>query len=197
MKDLTQGPISRLLVAMAAPIAIGMLFQTLYFLVDLYFVSRLGDVAIAGVSSAGTVSFVILALTQMLGVGTVALVSQAAGRKDRAEANLIFNQSVLLSAICGLLTLVWGFLAGGAYVRWVAADAEHLGECQDHEAHGARGAHPRDRRTPEARDEVQVDEEIQRLENHADGDRHRHCHEQPGDRPLSEVFHGVRLSLCP
>jgi putative MATE family efflux protein len=123
MKDLTQGPISRLLVAMAVPIAIGMLFQTLYFLVDLYFVSRLGDTAIAGVSTAGTVSFVILALTQMLGVGTVALVSQAAGRKDQAEANLVFNQSVLLSAIFGMLMLLWGFLASGAYVRWVAADA--------------------------------------------------------------------------
>ena len=123
MKDLTQGPISRLLVAMAVPIAIGMLFQTLYFLVDLYFVSRLGDAAIAGVSTAGTVSFVILALTQMLGVGTVALVAQAAGRKDHAEANLVFNQSVLLSALCGVLTLAWGLLAGGAYVRWVAADA--------------------------------------------------------------------------
>ncbi|HEX8783853.1 MAG TPA: MATE family efflux transporter [Steroidobacteraceae bacterium] len=123
MKDLTQGPISRLLVAMALPIAIGMLFQTLYFIVDLYFVSRLGDAAIAGVSTAGTVTFVILALTQMLGVGTVALVSQDVGRKDQAEANLVFNQSVLLSAILGVLMLLWGFLAGGAYVRWVAADA--------------------------------------------------------------------------
>ena len=122
MKDLTQGPISRLLVAMAVPIAIGMVFQTLYFLVDLYFVSRIGDTAIAGVSTAGTVSFVILALTQMLGVGTVALVSQAVGRKNEAEANLVFNQSVLLSAILGMLMLAWGFLAGGAYVRWVAAD---------------------------------------------------------------------------
>jgi putative MATE family efflux protein len=123
MKDLTQGPVSRALVAMAVPIAIGMLFQTLYFLVDLYFVSRLGDTAIAGVSSAGTISFVILALTQMLGVGTVALVSQAVGRKDKAEANLVFNQSVLLSAIIGVLTLLWGFLASGAYVRWIAADS--------------------------------------------------------------------------
>jgi putative MATE family efflux protein len=121
MKDLTQGPIGRHLVAMAVPIAIGMLFQTLYFLVDLYFVSRLGDAAIAGVSTAGTVSFVILALTQMLGVGTVALVSHAAGRKDQSEANLVFNQSVLLSAACGLLTLAAGFLAGGPYVRWVSA----------------------------------------------------------------------------
>ena len=64
MKDLTQGSVTRLLVAMAVPIAIGMLFQTLYFLVDLYFVARLGDAAIAGVSTAGTISFVILALTR-------------------------------------------------------------------------------------------------------------------------------------
>ena len=100
MKDLTQGSITRQLVGMAVPIAIGMLFQTLYFLVDLYFVSRLGDAAIAGVSSAGTAEFVILALTQMLGVGTVALVAHAAGAKDQAQANLVFNQSVLLSALC-------------------------------------------------------------------------------------------------
>src|SRR2546430_9549540 len=107
---------------MAVPIAIGMRFQTLSFLVDLSFVARLGEAAIAGVSTAGTISFVILALTQMLGVGTVALVSHAVGRKDQAEANLVFNQSVLLSAICGGLTLAAGFLVGGAYVRSVAAD---------------------------------------------------------------------------
>src|SRR5204863_530822 len=53
MKDLTQGSITRALVAMAVPIAIGMLFQTLYLLVDLYFVARLGDAAIAGVGGAG------------------------------------------------------------------------------------------------------------------------------------------------
>ena len=122
MKDLTQGPIGRLLVAMAVPIFIGMLFQVLYLLVDLYFVSRIGDAAIAGVSSAGTAGFVILALTQMLGVGTVALVAHAAGRKDQPDANLIFNQSVLLSAVCGALTLLAGFLLSGAYVRSIAAD---------------------------------------------------------------------------
>src|SRR5207244_13109850 len=122
MKDLTQGSITRALVAMALPIAIGMLFQTLYLLVDLYFVARLGDAAIAGVSSAGTAGFVIIALTQMLGVGTVALVSHAAGRKDQAEANLIFNQSVLLSAILGVLTLVAGYGLAYSYVHSLAAD---------------------------------------------------------------------------
>ena len=122
MKDLTRGPISQQIVAIAVPIAAGMIFQTLYYLVDLYFVARLGDTAIAGVSLAGNVSMVIIALTQMLGVGTVALVSHAAGRKDRAEANLIFNQSVIISAILGLTTLVAGYGLTGVYVRSLAAD---------------------------------------------------------------------------
>lgn len=123
MKDLTQGPITGQVIAMAVPLAIGMLFQTLYLLVDLYFVAHLGDAAIAGVSSAGTAMFVIMALTQMLGVGTVALVAQAVGRKDQAEANLIFNQSVTLSAFCGVATLLAGWLLGDLYVRSMAADA--------------------------------------------------------------------------
>ncbi|HLY52024.1 MAG TPA: MATE family efflux transporter [Steroidobacteraceae bacterium] len=123
MKDLTQGPITAQLIAMAVPLAIGMLFQTLYLVVDMYFVAHLGDAAIAGVSTAGTAMFVIMALTQMLGVGTVALVAQAVGAKDQAEANLIFNQSVTLSAICGVATLFAGWLLGGFYVRAMAADA--------------------------------------------------------------------------
>ncbi|MBS0364317.1 MAG: MATE family efflux transporter [Proteobacteria bacterium] len=122
MKDLTQGSLLRCLVEMAVPIAVGMLFQTLYFLIDLYFVSRLGDAAIAGVSSAGTASFVILALTQMLGVGTVALVAHAVGRKDQADANLVFNQSVLLSAVCGGVTLIAGLALSAPFVRSLAAD---------------------------------------------------------------------------
>src|SRR5580692_8601166 len=124
MKDLTQGPITRQLITLSVPIAIGMLFQTLYFLVDLYFVSHLGDAAIAGVGSAGTAGFVILALTQMLGVGTVALVAQAAGRKDQPAANLVFNQSVVLSVLCGLATLLAGIFITAPYLRAIAADAQ-------------------------------------------------------------------------
>src|SRR5262249_4220106 len=122
MKDLTQGPISQQLIAMAVPIFVGMLFQTLYLLVDTYFVSGLGEAAIAGVTSATTASMVIMALTQMLGVGTVALMAHAVGRKDQPGANLIFTQSVLLSAICGVLTLLAGILLTAPYLRAIAAD---------------------------------------------------------------------------
>ena len=82
--------------------AIGILVQTLYFFTDLYFVSKLGDAAIAGVTSAGNLWFVVLALTQILNVGTVALVSHAVGAQQRDRANLVFNQSLMLSVFMGV-----------------------------------------------------------------------------------------------
>jgi putative MATE family efflux protein len=100
-----------------------MFFQTLYFLIDLYFVAGLGDAAIAGVGAAGNVMFVVFAATQVLGVGTVALISHAAGRKDQADANLVFNQSLSLAAVCALVTLALGFIVGPAYVRTLGSNA--------------------------------------------------------------------------
>ena len=123
MKDLTQGSIVRNILAMAAPMAAGMIFQTLYFLVDLYFVAELGDAAVAGVGAAGTLMFVIMALTQVLGVGAVALIAQAVGRRDQADANLVFNQSVLFAVACALATAIGGYALAGAYVGSIAADA--------------------------------------------------------------------------
>ncbi len=123
MQDLTTGSIPKHVVRMAMPIAMSMLFQALYVLVDLYFVSRIGDTAIAGVASAGNVSFIVMALTQMLGVGTVALIAQAVGRKDQADANLVFNQSLLLAAVCAAITLVIGYGLSGFYMNHLGADA--------------------------------------------------------------------------
>src|SRR5690349_21094916 len=91
---------------MAVPIMAGMVFQTAYFLVDLYFVAHLGAAALAGVSAAGNLVFLVLALTMMLGAGTLALLSHAVGRKDQHEANLVFNQANSLGALLFATTLV-------------------------------------------------------------------------------------------
>jgi hypothetical protein len=40
------------------------------------------------------------------------------------------------------------------------------------------------------RDEVQVDDEVERLQQHADRDRNRHLDQVAWDRALGEVFHG-------
>lgn len=124
MQDLTQGSISKHIIRLAAPMAAGMIFQTMYVLIDLYFVTKLGDAAIAGVGAAANVQFIVLALTQILNVGTMVLISHAAGRKDQADANLVFNQSVLLATSCAAITLIGGYSLTNVYIGSIAADAE-------------------------------------------------------------------------
>jgi len=122
MQDLTEGSIPRHIASLAVPIAIGMVFQTLYYLVDLYFVARIGESEIAGLTSAGNVQFLVMALTQVLGVGTMALIAQASGRKNREDANLIFNQSLGLAAVCATATLVGGYGFARTYMNALGAD---------------------------------------------------------------------------
>jgi putative MATE family efflux protein len=123
MQDLTTGPVTRHLLRTTSFMLVTMVFQTLYFLIDLYWVGRLGTEAVAAVGIAGNVSFVVLALTQMLGVGTTAVVSHAIGRKAIGEAQLLFNQSQVLSVVVGALMLVVGLAVHRAYSVAMSADA--------------------------------------------------------------------------
>src|SRR5687768_15168315 len=105
MSDLTTGPVTRHLLKTTSFMLVTMVFQTLYFLVDLYWVGRLGTEAVAAVGVAGNLNFVVLALTQMLGVGTTTLVSHAAGQKDRERTLLVFTQSQVLAMATGAAVL--------------------------------------------------------------------------------------------
>jgi putative MATE family efflux protein len=122
MKDLSKGSIPGHIATMSLTMAIGILVQTLYFFIDLFFVSKLGDAAIAGVTAAGNLWFICLALTQILSVGTVALVSHAVGAQQRERANVVFNQSLLMSLVTGVLVFFGVYLAAEPYMRTVGAD---------------------------------------------------------------------------
>jgi len=123
MKDMTQGSVTRHLLHMASFMAVSMLVQTLYLLADLYWVGRLGKEAIAAVGLSGNLMMVVLALTQMLGVGTTTVISHAAGRKDQASAERAFNQSVVLSLVVGLLFGIVSFPLRQQYSQSLSADA--------------------------------------------------------------------------
>src|SRR5919204_2925930 len=83
MQDLTTGSITRHLLKTTSFMLVTMIFQTLYVLIDLYWVGRLGKEAVATVGVAGNLTFIVLAISQMLGVGVTTLVSHATGQKDK------------------------------------------------------------------------------------------------------------------
>jgi putative MATE family efflux protein len=123
MQDLTTGSVVRHLLKTASFMLVTMVFQTLYSLVDLYWVGRLGKEAVAAVGISGNLSFVVLAISQMLGVGTTTLVSHAAGRRDKPQALLVFNQSLVLSSLAGVIFFVLAMALRTTYAERVAADA--------------------------------------------------------------------------
>src|SRR5947207_4620379 len=123
MHDLTSGAITRHLLKTTRFMLVTMLFQTLYFLIDLYWVGGLGTAAVAAVGIAGNLTFIVLALTQMLGVGTTAVVSHAVGRKEHEQALLLFNQSQVLAMLTGILFLIVGLSVRTAYSVTMSADA--------------------------------------------------------------------------
>jgi putative MATE family efflux protein len=123
MKDMTQGSVTRHLLHMASFMAVSMVVQTLYLLADLYWVGRLGKEAIAAVGLSGNLMMFVVALTQMLSVGTTTVIAHAAGRKDQAHAELSFNQSFILSAIVAVVFGVFTFVARHQYSVTMAADA--------------------------------------------------------------------------
>ncbi|MBU2979304.1 MATE family efflux transporter [Alteromonas sp. C1M14] len=124
MEDLTRGSLSRHLIKMAIPVAVGLFIQTLYFLVDLYFVGRLGGIAIAAVSSAGSLFFLILGLTQVLNIGCASLVANAVGGKDKDRASHIFNQSLRIAILATLVLGVLGYGSAGWIFTVLTADSE-------------------------------------------------------------------------
>jgi putative MATE family efflux protein len=132
MQDLTTGSLTRHLLKTTSFMLVTMVFQTLYFLVDLYWVGRLGKEAVAGVGIAGNLNFITLAVTQMLSVGITTLVSHATGQKDRDRALVVFNQSQVLSVIVGLLFFLVGIATRTVYVNALGADSVTAGLASDY-----------------------------------------------------------------
>jgi len=123
MKDLSAGSIPGHVASMSIQMFIGMVVQVAYFVTDLKFVSLRGNDIAAGFSAAANLWFFVLALTQILNVGTAAMVSHAVGAKQHERANLIFNQSLVMSVFMGLFVLLVLYAVAHPYMHVEAADA--------------------------------------------------------------------------
>ena len=123
---LTSGSIAKHTVRLTIPVLIAMSFQTLFSLTDLYFVGQLGGRAVAAVSLSMTAFFVVLTLSHAVGVGALALISQAWGRAEFDHARHVFIQVLwLILAIGGSLALT-AFLGAELYMSFFSNDAETI-----------------------------------------------------------------------
>ncbi len=113
---------------LALPMMAGMLFHTLYSVVDTAFVGRVGPDALAAITFVGPFFFVAIALSSGLFTGVTAAVAQAVGRRDERGADRTASNGMTLALIMGLLFAVGGFFMGPAMLEVAGAEGETVGQ---------------------------------------------------------------------
>lgn len=108
--DLTTGPISGHFRRLAVPTAIGMIFTTLYNVVDVYFAGMLSTDAQAGLAISFQVFFVLIALGFGLSSAMSALVGNALGERSGA-AKAISEQGISYGIIASIVLIILGQIA--------------------------------------------------------------------------------------
>ena len=102
-RDLTKGNIMKNLIAMAVPASMAFLAQTLYSLVDMIWVGRLSTEAVASITVFSSVYFMIFVLNNIIGQGSVPVISQAFGAKDMKKTRLAISNTFSFKFIVGVV----------------------------------------------------------------------------------------------
>ena len=119
---LTEGSLRRGLLRLAGPMFASALLQNAQSLIDLFWVGRLGPVAVAALALSGTVLFLMWPIVMGLSVGTVALVSRHTGAGQPHKAAAAAGQSLGLSLAAGALVGLAGFLALNPLLALIGAE---------------------------------------------------------------------------
>ena len=104
--DLTVGPMSQHFRTLAIPAALGMVFNTLYNMVDIYFAGRLATDAQAGLAIGFMVFFIYVAFGFGLGSGVSALVGGALGAKDKRGARRLVGQALSFAVVISVASTI-------------------------------------------------------------------------------------------
>ena len=98
--------------SLAIPIMFGMGVQTLYNLVDMIFIGRLGGEAIAGIAFNMPLFFLVLGLTMGLGTGVTASIARFIGQDNKKEADNSAEHALFMAIIISIVLCSVGLLFG-------------------------------------------------------------------------------------
>lgn len=123
--DLTTGSIASHFRLLAIPAAMGMLFTTLYNMVDVFFAGQISTDAQAGLSIGFQAFIVLMAVGFGTGSAMSALVGNARGQKDDAAARRLAMQGVSFSIVMTAVLLIIGALLGPRLIELVSEPGDY------------------------------------------------------------------------
>ena len=119
-------PIGKLLFTMALPLAISMLVQAFYNVVDSFYVSRISESAVTALGMAFPVQNLMIGCATGIGVGMNALLSKSLGEGNRERANQAAGNGLFLSLCMVLAFMIFGFVGARPFYQMQSQVSETI-----------------------------------------------------------------------
>jgi putative MATE family efflux protein len=107
-QDFTEGKLSRAILLLSIPAVLEMLMESVFVLVDIYFVSKLGADAVATVGLTESMMTIIYAISLGLAIATTSMVSRRIGEKNPDKASRTAFQAIITGAVVSVMIAVPG-----------------------------------------------------------------------------------------
>lgn len=102
-QDYTTGSLNRSILLLAIPMVLEMVLESLFAVVDVFWVSRLGADAVATVGLTESVLTLVFGVSLGLGLSTTAMVARRIGEKNSEGAAIAAVQAIILGLIASVL----------------------------------------------------------------------------------------------
>jgi putative MATE family efflux protein len=122
----TEGSIPRAIVMLAIPMVLEMMMESLFAVVDIFFVSRLGAASMAAVALTEGLLTMIYTIAAGLSIGVTAVVARRMGEGNREAAGQAALQAILLGGAIALVMGVALSFSAPTLLRLMGADAQVL-----------------------------------------------------------------------
>lgn len=124
--DILTKPIPSLLKEIALPASLGMIFNTLYNVVDTYFAGLISTNAVAGLSVSFFIYFMIIGVGYGFSSALTALIGNAQGKKKYTLSSIFAHKGVVFILILGLLMGSFGYIFDKKLLILAGAKSEYL-----------------------------------------------------------------------
>lgn len=122
----TSGSIRRAIILLAIPMMLEMIMESVFAVVDIYFVSHLGKHATQVVGLTESVITIVYSIAIGMSMAATAMVARRVGEKNMEAASQAAMQAMLLSGMVTLLISIPGFIYAPQILRFMGAEAEAI-----------------------------------------------------------------------
>ena len=118
--NMTEGPIIKSILMFALPLFVGQLLQQLYNMVDAWVIGNFADNdAFAAVSSAGSMTFLIVGLFNGISIGGGVIISKYYGAGEKENVVKAIHTNFLFGLIASVFGTVFGLLFVPKILQWM------------------------------------------------------------------------------